>query len=86
MSLLRKIKQRFCRHIDDPSKRNKMMPFKGYMFQCPKCNGYVAYFESGDKYFNISEWKRDIFLEEGFKCWAAGWNWKEEGAMDVDCN
>ena len=69
MKLIQKIKQCFCRHEDDPRKRNKVMPFVGYIFQCPKCKAHVAYVDHYNEYAIISEDERDIFTEEGAKIW-----------------
>ena len=78
MKLIQRIRQRFCRHEDDPRSRNKVMPFVGYIFQCPKCNGYVAYFDYWNEYADITEKEHIIFIEEGVKLWESGWNRKEE--------
>ena len=74
MKLIQRIKQRFCRHIDDPINRNCVMPFEGYIFQCPKCGGYVAYFNGLGEYTDISEKERDFFIKEGTKLWEILWN------------
>ena len=78
MKLLQRIKQRFCSHEDDPRNRNKIMPFVGYIFECPKCKAYVAYFDHWGEYTDISEKERKIFIEEGAKLWALGWNRGDE--------
>ena len=67
MKVLRRIKQRFCRHIDDPANRNYQMPFVGYAFQCPKCEAYVAYFINSNDYMILSELQHNIAVEEGKK-------------------
>ena len=77
MSIIRKIKQRFCHHEDNPNNRNHQMPFVGYEFQCPKCKAYVAYFKSNDSYMNMSELQHNTAIEEGKKLWAMNW-WHEE--------
>ncbi len=64
---IRWIHQHVCKHIDDPNNRNYKMPFWGYAFQCPKCNGYVAYFEKWDSYGNICKKDYIFFVEEGEK-------------------
>lgn len=67
--IAQRIKQRFCHHIDHPNDRNHQTPFVGYMFQCPKCKGYVAYFKYWDDFINVSEKRYNIFAEEGVKLW-----------------
>ena len=69
MKIIQRIKQRFCRHIDDPRNRNKLMPFFGYVFQCPKCKGYVVCFENWREYADITENEYLMFVEEGEKIW-----------------
>ena len=78
MKLIQRIRQRFCRHIDSPKDRNKVMPFVGYIFQCPKCKAYVAYFDHWGEYSDISEEERNIFIEEGAKLWALAWDREDE--------
>lgn len=78
MSLIQRIKQRFCRHEDDPCNRNKVMPFAGYIFQCPKCKAHVAYFDSWGEYADITEKECIIFTEEGAKLWEIMWNRKDD--------
>ena len=77
MKLTQRIRQHFCRHEDDPRNRNEIMPFDGYIFQCPKCKGHVAYLYHWNEYTDISEEERDIFIEEGAKLWALVWNREE---------
>ena len=77
MNIFRKIKQHFCRHIDDPFNRNYIMPFNGYIFQCPKCGGYVACFNELNEYTDISEQERDLFIKEGEKLWKITWDREE---------
>ena len=67
MSIIRTIKQHFCRHIDDPINRNHQMPFIGYEFKCPKCGAYVAYFINSNDYMILSELQHNIAVEEGKK-------------------
>ena len=78
MKLVQRIRQRFCRHEDDPRNRNKIMPFAGYIFQCPKCKGHVAYFYNWNEYADISEQDRIIFTEEGAKLFELEWNREEK--------
>lgn len=66
-NLIRKLRQKFCRHIDEPDNRNHKVPFVGYEFQCPKCKAYVAYFKSNDSYVILSELQHNIAVEEGNK-------------------
>lgn len=77
MKIIQKIRQHFCRHEDDPRNRNKIMPFGGYIFQCPKCQGHVAYFDAWGEYADITEKERLLFTEEGEKLWALEWNREE---------
>jgi hypothetical protein len=67
MNLIQRIKQRFCRHIDDPINRTYVVPFVGYEFQCPKCKAYVAYFENFNDYIILSELQHNIITDEGKK-------------------
>ena len=69
MKIIQRIKQHFCHHIDDPRNRNKIMPFYGYAFQCPKCKGYVVCFENWSEYADIREYEYKLFVEEGKKIW-----------------
>ena len=78
MKIIQKIRQHFCRHIDDPINRNKIMPFYGYIFQCPKCKGHVACFDAWGEYADITERERILLIEEGKKLWNANWN-REDG-------
>ena len=78
MSIIRTIKQHFCRHKDNPNDRNYQMPFVGYEFQCPKCQAYVAYFKSNDSYITISELQHNMVVEEGKKHWARYQNYEEK--------
>lgn len=77
MKLIQKIKQHFCRHIDDPNGRNHRVPFLGFVFKCPKCQGYVVYFKNWDGYYDISEKQYISYTEEGDKLWAR-WNCEVE--------
>lgn len=67
MELLKRIKQKLCRHIDEPNNRNYQVPFVGYAFQCPKCRAYIAYFEDYNDYMIMSELQHNIIVEEGKK-------------------
>lgn len=67
MTIIQRIRQRFCQHEDNPDNRNHHVPFIGYEFQCPKCKAYVAYFKTNDSYMNISELQHNIVVEEGKK-------------------
>ena len=66
MKLAQRIKQHFCRHTYAGIVKYTT-PFLGWMFQCPKCNGYVAYFKNWDDFVDISEDQYEIFREEGEK-------------------
>jgi hypothetical protein len=77
MSNIRKIKQRFCHHEDNPDNRNERVPFISYEFQCPRCKAYVAYFKSNDSYVNLTELQHNTVVEEGKKHWARYHNHKE---------
>lgn len=81
MSIIRKIKQRFCRHIDNPDNRNYQMSFAGYEFQCPKCGSYVAYFADHEGYTVLSELQHNIAIEEGKKYWMAGQKYEDSGEL-----
>jgi uncharacterized C2H2 Zn-finger protein len=50
------------------------MPFLGYAFQCPKCNGYVIYIKEYDRYVNISEGEYNIFSKAGQRLHEKAWN------------
>lgn len=83
MQLIRRIKQKLCRHIDDSNNRNYKVPFVGYEFRCSKCGGYVAYFMTHDVYFLLSELQHNIIVEEGIKLWEMNWNqYKNEGEIN----
>ena len=70
MNPIRRIKQHFCPHEDNPDNRNAQVPFLGYEFQCPKCQAYVAYFKNGDSYINLTDLQHNTVVEEGKKFWA----------------
>lgn len=70
MKLKQRIKQFFCRHAYNNNTPKHATPFLGWMFQCPKCQGYVAYFKEWDDFANISEKQYEIFREEGEKLYS----------------
>jgi transcription initiation factor IIE alpha subunit len=67
MKLKQRIKQFFCCHAYNNNTPKYTTPFLGWMFQCPKCNGYVAYFKEWDEFVDISERKFEFLKEEGKK-------------------
>ena len=73
MKLARILKQRFCRHAYNANTPKYHTPFLGWMFQCPKCNGYVAYFKEWDQFVDISEKKFELYKEEGEKLFGIGY-------------
>ena len=70
MKLIQSIKQHFCHHFDEPIYRNHQVTFIGYIFQCPKCGAYVAYFQDLNTYSILSELQYNIIVEEGKKLWS----------------
>ena len=72
MKLTQRIKQYFCRHAYNNSTPKYKTPFLGWMFQCPICQGHVAYFKEWDEFVNISEKKFELFKEEGLKLHGIG--------------
>ena len=66
MKLRQRIKQFFCHHIYAGVPKYTA-PFLGWVYQCPKCDGYVAYFKEWDDFVDISEKRYEIFREEGRK-------------------
>lgn len=79
---IRKIKQHFCCHYYNDSTPKHTTPFLGWMFQCSKCGGYVAYFKEWDEFVDISEEKYLLYKEEGEKLHGIGFFNKEE---DKEC-
>ena len=81
--LRQRIKQHFCRHTHAGAKLYPA-PFLGHIFQCPKCQGYVAYFKEWDDFVGLHESRYRLYLEEGGKLhgafvWHDGaWHKREE--------
>ena len=71
MTLMQRIKQYFCRHTYAGATKYTT-PFLGWMFQCPKCKGYVVYFKEWDEFVDISEQRYELFREEGEKLHSRG--------------
>lgn len=71
MTLMQRIKQYFCRHTYTGATKYTT-PFLGWMFQCPKCKGYVVYFKEWDEFVDISEQRYELFREEGEKLHSRG--------------
>ena len=80
-NLIQRIRQKWCRHIDEPQNRNSQMPFVGYEFQCPKCKAYVAYFQNSNDYIILSELQHNIAVEEGKKYWLIEQKYKDFGKL-----
>ena len=85
MKLIQIIKQRFCCHAYNNDTPKRTTPFLGWMFQCPKCQGYVAYFKEWDQFVDISEKKYKLYCEEGEKLHGVGY-YKERGIDDGQCS
>lgn len=88
MKFIRRIKQYFCRHAYNKDTPKEHTPFLGWMFKCPKCDGYVAYFKEWDEFVDISEKRYQLFREEGKKLHGR-YNYKErdnECMADSECS
>lgn len=66
MKFKQRVKQFFCKHTQVGVKHYPA-PFLGHLFQCPKCNEYVAYFKEWNKFVGLRESWYQFYLEEGEK-------------------